>query len=274
MAVERYTSRMQLSIWRRVPFLVTVVCGVGVAQITGTVTSLETGRPIAGALVMGEGLNWARSDSNGQYTLPPARFRGLNAPPEVPVSFRSEGYRPATRIAAMQDSVVNVALEDGKASAWTVPLCKETLKMVSPCGVGPGAKPHAAIGNEMVLRLPCDAAAPIGNGDVDYSSQFVSYTHGDKTYYLRTMSGPICCSGHPLAAQYLSAQWVSERAWLIRLNSRRGDGLDARGISFDGTRWRWVGPLVGEFAEYVGADSDAAKYFDAILDGVCFQPKF
>jgi len=58
------------------------------------------------------------------------------------------------------------------------------------------------------------------------------------------------------------------------LKGQRIDGLDARGVSQDGTYWRWVGPPVGEFAEYKIADSEAARYFDAILDGMCYQPKF
>jgi hypothetical protein len=110
---------------------------------------------------------------------------------------------------------------------------------------------------------------------VDYSGHIFSYTKGGgKTYYLRTMSGLTCCSGHPLDDQYLSSQSLNERSWLIKLSQRRIDGLDARGVSTDGTYWRWVGPLLGEFAEYKGVDSEASKYFDAILDSICFQPRF
>jgi len=61
---------------------------------------------------------------------------------------------------------------------------------------------------------------------------------------------------------------------LIKLNQRRFDGLDARGVSKEGSLWRWVGPLVSEFAEYQGANAAAAKFFDAILDGMCIQPRF
>jgi len=133
---------------------------------------------------------------------------------------------------------------------------------------------RSVIGNEMLLTLPCDAAEHQAQSDVDYSGHVLSYQKGSKTYFLRTMSGPTCCSGRPLDGVYLSSQSFSERGWLIKVNGRQLDGLDARGTSRDGTYWRWVGPLLGEFAEYQGADSEASKYFDAILDGVCFQPKF
>jgi hypothetical protein len=251
-----------------------VLCGRSSAQITGTVSSAVTGMPIADALVMGEGLNWTYTDASGRYSLPPARFRGRKAPPQLPVSFRREGYQPVTRIASAEDAVLDIALEDGKSSEWTVPLCRDVWRTRKPCGEGLSARTHSAVGQEMVLTLPCDAEEPRDYGDVDYFGQIVLFKSDSKTYSLRTMWGPTCCSGHPLADACLSSRSFSERSWPIKLPERRIDGLDARGVSRDGTYWRWIGPLLGEFVEYKGADLEAAKYFDAILDSVCFQPKF
>lgn len=125
----------------------------------------------------------------------------------------------------------------------------------------------------MILTLPCDGEPAEQSGDVDFSGYLIPHTSAGKTHYLRTMSGAVCCSGHPLADEYLDSLTLSERGWLIKLERRRIDGLDARGVATNGTLWRWVGPLLGEFAEYKGVDAEAAKYFDAILDSICFQSK-
>jgi hypothetical protein len=273
---EGYNLAMRCSLRNFTPLLVVgigvALCGRSSAQITGTIKSSVTGKPISGALVMGESLNWTQSDSDGHYNLPPAKFKRVNSRPEVPVSFRAEGYRPVTRIAQTENQALEVALDDGTASTWRVPLCKDAGRAKPPCGTG--TRTRRAIGYEMLLNVPCDSKDSQAYSDIDYSGDVLSYNTGNATYYLRTMAGAWCCAGHPLAGQYLNSRSFTERAWLINWKGRRIDGLDARGVSHDGTYWRWVGPLVGELAEYNGADSEAAKYFDAILDGICFQPKF
>ena len=178
-----------------------------------------------------------------------------------------------TRIAPTENAALDISLEDGSASEWKVPLCRDVWKAKPPCGTGLTARLHAIVGDEMLFTLPCDAEQVETYRDIDYHGEIVSFKKNGRTYYLRTMSGAICCSGHPLAEQYLNSRSVDERGGQIKLDQRRIDGLDSRGVSKDGTHWRWVGPLVGEFAEYKGVDADAMKYFDAILDGFCFQPK-
>jgi hypothetical protein len=258
-----------------VPLIGITLCGRCSGQITGTVTSSQTGKPIADALVMGGGLiNWVQTDSDGHYSMAQARFKGPKAPPEVPISFRAEGYRPVTRIAPSQKAVLDIVLEDGASSEWKVPLCRDAWRTTPLCGRGLAARTHETIGFEMLVTLPCDAKKPRAYSDVDYSGHVISYTKGGKTHYLRTMSGPTCCSGHPSDDVYLSSRSFIERGWMTELNQRRIDGLDARGVSMDGTYWRWVGPLLGGFVEYEGVDLDASKYFDAILDSICFQPRF
>jgi hypothetical protein len=126
----------------------------------------------------------------------------------------------------------------------------------------------------MILTLPCDAQQPQSYSDVDFGGDVITYRSGGQTHRLRTMSGPFSSSGRPSAEKYLNAVSFNERGWMIRLERRLIDGLDVKGTSRDGTYWRWVGPILGEFAEYSAADRAAAKYFDSILDGMCYQPKF
>jgi len=108
----------------------------------------------------------------------------------------------------------------------------------------------------------------------DFNGEIIPFKVAGKIFSLRTMAGPFCCSGHPLPDLYLNSTTVAERAWIVRVGERTFDGLDSRGVAKDGTRWRWVGPLLGEQAEYSGANEQAAKFFDSILDTLCIRPRF
>ncbi len=212
---------------------------------------------------MGEGLNWTYADAEGKFSLPKARFRGLNAPAQVPVSFRADGYRPTTRIAESESFALgDVMLDDGATTEWKVALC------AAPLGKG-----QATIGFEMQFTLPANVV-PSSYSDSDYSGRIVQFDAGVKTFSLRTMNGALCCSGNPWPDRYLNSTSVTERAWIVRVGERKFDGLDSRGVAKDGTRWRWVGPLLGEQAEYSGANEQAAKFFDSILDSLCIRPRF
>jgi len=109
---------------------------------------------------------------------------------------------------------------------------------------------------------------------VDYAGEVIEFQYAGKTFVMRTMYGPLCCAGHPLAGRYLNSISTVETAWSFQVGDRLIQGLDSRGTSADGTHWRWVGPLLGEFAEYEGANAEAAKYFDSILDTLCIARRF
>jgi hypothetical protein len=126
----------------------------------------------------------------------------------------------------------------------------------------------------MRFTLPPKTASPKSYFDVDYGGEFVTIKLDGKTFSMRTMSGSMCCAGRPLPGQYLDSRNIVERAWRLKANERVFDGMDSRGIAADGTLWRWVGPLLGELAEYQDANEQAAKFFDSILDTMCVAPKF
>ena len=252
---------MKFGIRRYWILLVIGSCLPCLAQITGKLTAAGTGQPIDHGLVMGEGINWAYSNEDGQFILPKGRFRGANAPPQVPVTFRADGFRPVTRVAESEDAVLDVQLELNLASDWIISQCEK-------------AAANRTIGSEMRFTLPPKTAPAESYHDVDYGGEFVTTKIDGKTFSMRTMRGAMCCGGRPLPSRYLNSRNIVERAWTLKANGRVFDGMDSRGIAADGTLWRWVGPLLGEQAEYQDANEQAAKFFDSILDTMCIAPKF
>ena len=70
----------------------------------------------------------------------------------------------------------------------------------------------------------------------------------------------------PSGLKSLAQQDVSYRPE-IRLN-----GVEYRGIRSDGTFWRWVG-VFGETIKYDHASRNSAKFFDRIIDSLCWNQK-
>ena len=103
--------------------------------------------------------------------------------------------------------------------------------------------------------------------DADYSYISVRFTSQGRRFYLKSQAGPFIARAVAFEDLRKESVSYSERA----LESEDGSnlGLDTRGILQNGTRWRWVGPTVGEEASYEGAAEDAAQFFDSILDSAC-----
>jgi len=156
---------------------------------------------------MGEGINWAYSNEDGQFILPKGRFRGPNAPPQVPVTFRADGFRPVTRVAESEDAVLDVQLELNLASDWIISQCEK-------------AAANRTIGSEMRFTLPPKTVPPESYHDIDYGGDFVTTKIDGKTFSMRTMSGAMCCGGRPLPSRYLNSRNIVERAWTLKANGR------------------------------------------------------
>lgn len=241
------------------------------ATITGTVTSSRAGNPVPGVYVMSEGHERTRSDAKGHYVLVPQRLKRSNTPSQISVFFRAEGFRPLTRLAETKNAVLNVALEDAAASEWRVPSCGDVWKTRPVCGQGLSVRLPSTIGYKMEFTLPCGTAKPGAYADADYGGETVAYKEGGKEYTLSTLTGPLCCSGGPGADYYMNSRSWSERSWAFYPRQSPFEGLDARGVSKDGTYWRLVNSDWQEQAGYEGVSEAAAKYFDTILDTMCVQ---
>ncbi len=66
----------------------------------------------------------------------------------------------------------------------------------------------------------------------------------------------------------LTAAEFTIRPW----RSGREEGVDFRGRSADGTRWRYFAIAFGEEVQYSAVTDEEADSLDSIIDGLCFQP--
>ena len=99
--------------------------------------------------------------------------------------------------------------------------------------------------------------------DVDYVEYDVRYGSKQDKLWLQFMFGPTV--GGPLRdPEHDSIKWTWHN-WGCGGNCV---GTDRRGSTDDGRRWRSIAMPSG-FAAYQGLPSNAARYFDKILDTMC-----
>ncbi len=124
--------------------------------------------------------------------------------------------------------------------------------------------PKRAVGVELILSLPPGTKVRRGK-DHDYVEFRVEHRSNGKVSILQGMWGPNSSSGRPPARLTTASRSIEMRKW--RYESRQG--VDVKGVAEDGTRWRYLGTY-GEFFGYEGVPVDSARFFDSLLDNVCY----
>jgi hypothetical protein len=120
------------------------------------------------------------------------------------------------------------------------------------------------VGDRLRLQLPKGAIVKKGR-DVDYSDYAIGFGTKSRTW-LEGIYGPMATSGE-VPDNWLSASSeVSRTTW----TSGNARGIDWKGKLPNGNHWRYFG-RIGESVKYYDVPSDAASYFDSILNGVCFR---
>lgn len=108
---------------------------------------------------------------------------------------------------------------------------------------------------------PKPAAAPQSR-DVPTWGEGLNYTWEKKTYRLREMLGPMANSGE-IPDDWLAASTsVVRRSW----NHNHIDGMDLKGKLSNGNQWRYFS-LCGESWSYYDVPTEAAVFFDRVIDG-------
>ena len=166
------------------------------------------------------------------------------------VFFSGAGFRPLLKVIDGRDGqALDVELEESAGAERAVPACARDS------GRRAG----------VFLRFPVPKGAALSRGrDVDVSDFQISRGAKGGRGRLYGLSGPRATYGYPSDEWVLAARELTLRPW----KSGTFEGLDARGRTADGGRWRYFG-MYGEAAMYSDANEEEAAFLDRIIDGVC-----
>jgi hypothetical protein len=219
---------------------VLVLAGVAaVGEIRGRVVSDSIGLADVDVVSMPKGR--ATTIFNGDFLL--------MEPGEV-IRFSLRGYRPVTKTRDQLIANSEVELRKDDEAVWSPPQCFQSTR--SP-----------VYGYPLQISVP-RGVEPQRHIDDDYQTVTIDY----KRCRMTLGWGALWSFGIPGNKEYFKD--------LVRLTERdmglggKFVGSEYRGLRSDGTRWRWVG-VVGASVTYDHATDAAARYFDAIIDTLCWS---
>lgn len=216
--------------------LIAALAGAQSRVVTGRVTD-AAGNPLPQVRVMSLPWEDAKTDDNGRFTL---------ERPALLIRFSKPGYRSITKPATAGG--LTIVLQPGSDAIWAPPTCSltrarrfgETMLFTAPAGV----RLHHAT-------------------DVDYRTVSVLF----RSSALEFGTGPHWTYGLPVAPVLAAMVVTHERD----VRTPWGDpGAEYRGVRANGKHWRTV-VLFGQSISYDDADAIAARYFDGIIDSLCFK---
>ena len=176
-----------------------------------------------------------RTDADGRFSL---------ARPADVVRFSRDGYQPRTKLTA--DANGTITLSPTRERGWSPSVCS-------------GSQAHR-FGNVMQFTAPARTTLDQVVDD-DYRLTQVRYRGTALTFG----AGPHLTYGLPSKAMLPTI--IYERD--VRM-PWGGEAAECRGRHPDGTVWRAV-LMFGESMAYAHADATAAKYFDGMIDTLCFK---
>ncbi len=176
-----------------------------------------------------------RTDVDGRYST--------DRRSEV-VRFSKDGYEPVTT--TVSGATSTIVLRPTHERPWAPPVCSQANAR--------------RFGNVMqfIVPRPTNVKEIV---DVDYRLTEIRYRGTSLTFG----TGPLLSWGLP--SKDVLRSIIHERDVRIPWD---GEAAEYRGRNFDGTFWRGI-LMFGESIAYAQADEKAAKYFDGIIDTLCFQ---
>jgi len=210
----------------------------------------ESGKPISDVLVCASSYECVKTDSEGDYDLAKISKRARM------LRFSKEGYKPIIKVLEGATSSPETTLVEGGNTVWNIPACKENEKRE---------------GYSIKVMVPKGTKIAKGR-DIDYTT--INFRFGRTKQWLQIGTGMNWSSGMPFKDDLDSSIEIFDRD--IRFprapleNMVYLDGIDVRGRSKDGTRWRETGNAF-ETLSYRNVSEAAAKFFDSIIDSGCYQ---
>lgn len=167
------------------------------------------------------------------------------------VYFMRLDKRPVTKILSSSIANIQVEMEEASTTLWKVPQCKAESGNTR---TGIAFKVLAADGVQAkkVLRF-------------DLDTYYYGYQMPDGKFEAM-VNWQDSTSDHPSDERLLESIEFTERVWM----AGKRVGYDIRGERQDGKVWRFVSYRWGAIS-YQGNSRDAAKVFDKMIDGMCFD---
>ncbi len=204
----------------------------------------ELGQPVAGAIAVGGSIHPGIRESDAKGELPYRVSGGA-------IVVRKEGFE-------------SVRLKVGAGGEILVRMKKlGVVAQVRKCGAK--EKTMGITGQIGKMRFPQVEGVEVTkrSRDIDYSMRFYRLK-AKKEFGIRHGSGPMWSAGFPTSDRFINGIEYSE----VQIGWEGFYLVDARGISREGKRWRFLGSY-GETADYEGLDAKEAEVLDRVLDGVC-----
>ena len=231
-------------------------------SVTGIIRNGE-GKPLAGIYVYSSPqccpmrAAHALTDAAGRYKL---------KNPGAVIYIRDPRFQPITRL----------TLQPHQDFALRLP---ETFLQIPTCAADSTTRD---LGGVVRFTLPADVKVPADTGK-EFSAYSIPSESGDSD--LRISLGPL--AGYMDPAEHSYRKFVSFRERFVVDEHGKVIGMDTRGVTPDGKRWRWVGfdPSLGGvwpvfhdteiyivtpgLAGYENATEQDSKFFDQIVDNAC-----
>jgi hypothetical protein len=220
-------------------------------DLSGRVVS-ESGQPLLDVAVSNtSGSKTTKTDKDGRYVLP--FHSGTVGELCCAVRFFLPSYQPLWKSIDAGARHLDVVLKSGE-NQWT------------PMRCGPSQKPKR-IGLALRLLIP-EGTYSQHTFDVDVFRDEIFFGPEQHRERMEQAGGPLWGSplsppDHKLASSYD----IQER----RVACGRGKGVDFRGHDKEGLRWRYIS-MFDESIEYEKVSSEAADFFDSIIDSLCCTP--
>lgn len=230
----------------------------GATPLSGVIKS-PTGQPIAKVKVLtfaplekqtkflGVNMSTQRyevlSDDKGSFRLPDHG--------RIVYFTHAEKQRPVTKILPLTVTNIEVVMEDAATTLWKVPLCKATSDETRP-----GVAFKLVVSDNILVKK-----------SVRFELDIYVYGYQMPDGKFASMGNwQDSTSSHPGEELLLDAKEFTERVWV----AGERFGYDVRGVSRDGKFWRFISYRWGAIS-YHDISPEAAKAFDKIIDGMCFD---
>ena len=226
-------------------------------QSTMGIVKSKSGKPISEVLVCTSSYACTKTDSDGRFD--PSMIR----PKEWGTSLRrgmfrfsKEGYKPFIETHATANDGFDVTLVEGHVIPWDIPACKGK---------------DLRVGFNIKVSVPDDTQVSRVR-DSDYET--IAFKFGNTDEWMQIGSGPSWGTGLPFKEDVDNSVEILDRDIRFPLtpivNKLSLDGIDVQGRLADGKRWRFAGHAF-ETLTYRNVSPAAAKFFDSIINGGCFQ---